>query len=80
MNRKVEVSSASEAIISPVAVLTLILFAVTTLASAEKAKEVEEQRDLSTITTGSGERYQTVVDRKTEGALSAQGLHQVSLG
>jgi hypothetical protein len=68
-----------KAIIAAVVLLTLVLFAGTTIVAAEKTKEKEEQRDQSTITTGSGERYQTTVERHTEGNLSAQDLHQVSL-
>ncbi|MBN2130103.1 MAG: YfdX family protein [Sedimentisphaerales bacterium] len=68
-----------KAIVGVVALLALVLFAGTTVVAAEKAKDVDEQRDQSTITTGSGERYQTTVERRTEGKLSAQDLHQVSL-
>jgi hypothetical protein len=68
-----------KAIISSIALLTLVLFTATTAAAAEKAKEVDEQRDESIMTTGSGERYQTTVERETTGNLSAQDLHQVSL-
>jgi len=68
-----------KAIIGSIALLALVLFAATTVAAADKAKEVDEQRDESTITTGTGERYQTTVERQTTGDLSAQDLHQVSL-
>jgi hypothetical protein len=68
-----------KAIIGSIALLALVLFAATTVTAADKAKEVEEQRDESTITTGSGELYQTTVERQTTGNLSAQDLHQVSL-
>ena len=69
----------SKAVIGSVALLALALFAGTTVIAADKARDVDEQRDESAITTGSGERYQTTVNRRTEGALSAQDLHQVSL-
>lgn len=72
-------SKDGKAIVGVVALLALVLFAGTTVVAAEKAKGVDEQRDQSTITTGSGERYQTTVERRTEGELSAQDLHQVSL-
>jgi hypothetical protein len=62
-----------------VALLALVLFAGTTAVAVDQLKKVEEQRDQSTITTGSGKRYQTTVERRTEGVLSAQDLHQVSL-
>jgi hypothetical protein len=67
------------AIIGAVVLLILVLFACTTIVAAEKSKENEEQRNQSIIKTGSGERYQTTVERHKEGNLSAQDLHQVSL-
>jgi hypothetical protein len=68
-----------KAIIAAIAVLTLVLCAGTTIVAADKEKEGDEQRDESTITTGSGEMYQTTVERHTEGELSSDDLHQVSL-
>ncbi|MCG6896516.1 MAG: hypothetical protein LJE60_05330 [Thiocapsa sp.] len=68
-----------KAIISSVILLTLSLIAGTGVGAEEKAQEVLAQRDQSTITTGSGARYQTTVSRQTEGELSTQDLHQVSL-
>ena len=68
-----------KATIAVVALLTLVLFAGTAVLAVTRANEVGGQRDQSTITTGSGERYQTTVERHTEGSLSAQDLHQVSL-
>jgi hypothetical protein len=59
--------------------LTMVLFAGATVLAAEKAKGGDGQRDMSTITTGSGDRYKTTVERNTKGNLSAQDLHQVSL-
>ncbi|MFC1765436.1 hypothetical protein ACFL6U_25615 [Planctomycetota bacterium] len=61
------------------AFLTLVLFAATTVIAVDKAEGDNGQRDQSTINTGSGERYQTVVERQTEGTLSSEDLHQVSL-
>ena len=65
--------------ISVVALLTLVLFAGTTVVAVGRAEDNESQQDQSTIKTGSGKRYQTTVERHTEGSLSAQDLHQVSL-
>lgn len=59
--------------------LILTIFTYTAVEASDKTKEGVEERDKSTITTGSGERYQTTVERHTEGALSAQDLHQASL-
>ena len=68
-----------KAIVGAVVLLILVLFAGTTIAAAEKSIENEEQRDQSIVKTGSGEQYETTVERHTEGNLSAQDLHQVSL-
>lgn len=62
-----------------VSLLSLVLLAGATSVAAEKSKGGDNQRDQSTMTTGSGGRYQTTVERTTEGTLSAQDLHQVSL-
>jgi hypothetical protein len=68
----------SGAIIGVIALLILVLCIDMTILAADKEKR-EEARDRSTITTGSGERYKTTVERHTEGALSSDDLHQVSL-
>jgi hypothetical protein len=62
-----------------VSLLTLVLFAGTTVVAADKAKAEDDKRDQSTITTGSGKRYKTTVEQHTEGSVSADDLHQVSL-
>jgi hypothetical protein len=69
----------AKAIIAGVALLALVLFAGATVLAAEQAEEGKEQRDQSTIVTGSGDRYQTTVERNTEGTLSSDDLHQASL-
>ncbi|MGB5834965.1 MAG: hypothetical protein WBG92_23685 [Thiohalocapsa sp.] len=66
-------------IIGSVTLLALSLSVGMNLAAASDAQESQVKRDQSTITTGSGERFQTTVSRQTEGTLSAQDLHQVSL-
>ncbi|GJQ48537.1 YfdX protein [Candidatus Kuenenia stuttgartiensis] len=62
-----------------VALIALSLFMCATVIASEKALGGGEQRDQSYITFGSGKRYQTTVERYTEGALSAQDKHQASL-
>ena len=69
----------AKTIYGTIVLLLLVLFASATMAATEKAKNSDEQRDQSSITTGSGERYRTTVERQTQGELSAQDLHQVSL-
>ncbi|GJM43256.1 MAG: hypothetical protein DHS20C21_00980 [Gemmatimonadota bacterium] len=61
-----------------IALLTLVLVASAPAFAADPA-EREEQRDQSTITTGSGERFRTTVERHTEGSLSSEDLRQASL-
>ena len=62
-----------------IVLLALILITGMTATAAEGKKEAFDLRDQSMIKTGSGERYLTTVERYTEGNLSAQDLHQVSL-
>lgn len=69
----------SKAIFSVITLLILTIFTYTTVEASDKTNEGAEQRNQSTITTGSGDLYQTTVERHTEGTLSAQDLHQVSL-
>ncbi len=58
-----------------------IIFAAVLLAvSPALAKSSNSQKkDESVITTGSGDRYKTTVERSSQGELSAQDLHQASL-
>ena len=72
-------NTAKHASVVMLPLLILVLFAGSTVVAGEKVQSAEEQRDQSAITTGSGARYQTTVERHTEGELSAQDLHQVSL-
>jgi hypothetical protein len=68
-----------KAILDKVALLALVLLAGASIVAAGTLNKSDEQRDQSKITTGSGERYKTTVERHTEGTLSPQDLHQTSL-
>ncbi len=74
LNRK------NNAIIAVLIILALTICASSIVVASDKTIESEvKQQDKSTIKTGSGERYHTTVEQHTEGTLSAQDLHQVSL-
>lgn len=66
------------AIVCMIAMLTLAHI-TGSLIAAETVGDAGGPRDESSIQTGSGKQYQTTVDRKTEGTLSSDDLHQVSL-
>jgi len=68
-----------KAIISIITLLTMLLFTFNVAAATNSSGELEVQRDQSTTVTGSGERYQTIVERHTEGDLPSEDLHQASL-
>lgn len=72
-------SNRREAFIGIVALLTAALFLGAPDTSAQSPAQQAERRDRSAIETGSGDLYRTTVEQHTEGALSAQDLHQVSL-
>lgn len=53
--------------------------AVHAVAAEESATDEPQAEQPTTITTGSGERYKTTVERRTEGELAAEDFRQASL-
>ena len=65
--------------IGAVAIFALAFMAAMVVQASAATKTTEGLQDRSTIVTGSGERYKTIVERQTEGGLSTDDLHQASL-